>query len=56
MVTQNRIKTIPRTESPYERAIDDNTRATAARVKAVQDYNIMMGILDDPTEEGENDE
>ena len=34
----------------------ENAQATAARNKAVQDYNIMMGNLDDPSEEDEEDE
>jgi len=32
------------------------TKETASHVKAVQDYNIMMGILEDPGEEDEEDE
>lgn len=34
----------------------ENAQATAAHNKAVQDYNIMMGNLDDPSEEDEEDE
>ena len=30
--------------------------ACAARQKAVQDYNIMMGNLEDPAEEDDEDE
>ena len=30
--------------------------AAAAHVKAVTDYNIMMGVLEDPAEEEETDE
>lgn len=33
----------------------ERAQATAAHNKAVQDYNIMMGNLDDPSEE-EDDE
>lgn len=40
-----------------ERHLNENSRETAETVKAVQDYNIMMGILEDPSaEEEENDE
>lgn len=35
----------------------ERANATATRDKAVQDYNIMMGNLEDPTEEeGEENE
>ena len=40
-----------RNMSPYERAMDDITREHVAEVKAVMDYNIMMGNLEDPAEE-----
>lgn len=30
--------------------------ANAARARAVEDYNIMMGNLEDPAEEDEEDE
>ena len=40
-------------ESPYEKILTEIARATTADVKAVQDYNIMMGILEDPCEEEE---
>ena len=42
--------------SPYERAMADMAKAAAARVKAVTDYNIMMGVLEDPAEEEETNE
>lgn len=45
------IKVIIPTKTPYEEKIDENARATAMQVKAVQDYNIMMGFLEDPAEE-----
>lgn len=45
-----------KTMSPYERAMTDMAKAAAAHVKAVTDYNIMMGVLDDPAEEEETDE
>ena len=41
-----------RNQSPYERIMDEIAREELAQLKAVQDYNIMMGILEDP-EEGE---
>ena len=34
-----------------ERHQNENSRAAAAELKAVTDYNIMMGNLEDPTEE-----
>ena len=40
-------------ESPYERKLTEHARSTAIDVKAIQDYNIMMGILEDPNEEDE---
>lgn len=44
--------------SVEEQTEQEMAAATAARAKAVQDYNIMMGILEDPSEdeEGEEDE
>ena len=45
-----------KTMSPYERAMADMAKAAAAHVKAVTDYNIMMGVLEDPAEEEETDE
>lgn len=45
-----------RNMSPYERAINDITREHVEEVKAVTDYNIMMGILEDPAEEEEENE
>lgn len=44
-----------RTESPYEKKVKENAIAEAAEVKAVQDYNIMMGNLEDPADEEEED-
>ena len=32
-----------------------NARAEAENLRAVQDYNIMMGILDDPSEDIEDE-
>lgn len=34
----------------------ERAQAMAAHSKAVQDYNIMMGNLEDPSEEEEEDE
>ena len=42
--------------SPYERIIDEIAREQIEKVKAVTDYNIMMGVLDDPSEEEEEDD
>lgn len=50
------MKAIRYSETPYERILDENARAVVAELKAVQDYNIMMGNLEDPEEEGEEDE
>ena len=50
------MKAQKRTKSPYERAIEENEMAKLEEVKAVQDYNIMMGILEDPSEEEEEDD
>ena len=38
-------------ESPYERKLNEYARALIANMQAVQDYNIMMGYIDDPTAE-----
>ena len=41
-------------ETIFEKKLMEIARAMAADAKAVQDYNIMMGILEDPNEdEGE---
>lgn len=45
-----------KTLTPYERAVEDAARAAAAHVRAVTDYNIMMGVLEDPADEEETDE
>ncbi len=42
--------------SVEQMAEQEVAQATAAHNKAVQDYNIMMGNLDDPSEEDEEDE
>lgn len=34
----------------------DANIADTEKVKAIQDYNIMMGLLEDPSEEDEDDE
>lgn len=39
-----------------ERHIEENARATAEANRAAIDYNIMMGILEDPNEEEEGTE
>ena len=50
------MKATKRTKSPYERAMEENERASVEEMKAVQDYNIMMGNLEDPAEEEEEDD
>lgn len=42
--------------SPYERALEENARAAVEDLKAVQEYNIMMGNLEDPSVEEEESE
>ena len=39
----------------YERHQYENLLAQAAEMKAVQDYNIMMGNLEDPAEDDVED-
>lgn len=50
-----RIRPIVPSESIYERKLTEIARATAAEAKAVQDYNIMMGILADPAEDDDEE-
>ena len=55
------MKIIPLVGTILERLRADNEREKAAIVEAIQEYNIMMGILEDPSEndedlEGEDDE
>ena len=55
------MKIIPLVGTSLERLRADNEREKAAKVEAIQEYNIMMGILEDPSEddedlEGEDDE
>lgn len=40
----------------YERHLNENARAEAAELRAVTDYNIMMGNLEDPAEDEEEEE
>lgn len=44
-----------RTLSPYERKLAENARAAVEDLKAVQEYNIMMGYIEDPSEEEEEE-
>ena len=39
--------------TPEQQAEQEYAESQAARAQAVQDYNIMMGILEDPEEEEE---
>lgn len=43
-------------ETPLEQAEREYAAATAAHIRAVTDYNIMMGTLEDPSEEEEDEE
>ena len=36
-----------------DQILDENARAAIARTKAIEDYNIMIGNLEDPADEGE---
>ena len=42
--------------TPQQQAEKENAEAHAANTKAVQDYNIMMGNLEDPSEGDEEEE
>lgn len=42
--------------TPQQQAEQEYAEALSAKNKAVQDYNIMMGNLEDPSEEEEGDE
>lgn len=37
--------------SILDKHIAENARSTAAELKAIAEYNIMMGVLEDPSEE-----
>ena len=50
------MKIIPLIGNIIDRHKSDNAREIAENVKSVQDYNIMMGILEDPSEDEEMDE
>lgn len=39
-----------------DKAVLENTIAENARLKAMLDYNIMMGNIEDPNEEAEEDD
>ena len=47
---------IPRQGRIIDRILDDNAHAAIADQAAVIDYNVMMGNIEDPAEEGEEDE
>lgn len=47
------MKIIKKTGTLYERHIMEHVRSVAAEVKAITDYNIMMGTLEDPNEDEE---
>lgn len=50
------MKIIPLIGTILDRHKTDNAKATAEKVDAVQTYNIMLGILEDPNEDIEEDE
>jgi len=39
-----------------DRHLNEAARAEAAELKAVVDYNIMMGTIEDPSEDDEQEE
>ena len=47
------MESVKRTGTILERHLNELNRAETAKLKAVQDYNIMMGILEDPDDDGE---
>ena len=50
------MKPYRRSMSPYDRVIDEIAREQIGEIKAVTDYNIMMGTLEDPAAEEEEEE
>lgn len=40
----------------HDKAVLENTIAENERLKAMLDYNVMMGNIEDPEEEDEDDE
>lgn len=50
------MKIIPLTGTILERHKADNAKAAAELVKAIQEYNIMMGLLEDPSEEEDEED
>ena len=45
-----------RSNSPYERIQAELERERVETMQSIQDYNIMMGILEDPAAEDEEEE
>ena len=45
-----------RTVSPFDRIQDEIAREHIENIQAIQDYNIMMGNLEDPNEEEEEED
>ena len=52
----NRMQIQKLNETIEQQTERERAQAMAAHSKAVQDYNIMMGNLEDPSEEEEEDE
>lgn len=50
------MKIIPLIGSILERHMADNAKAIAVKVEAIQEYNIMMGLLEDPSAEDDEEE
>ena len=50
------MKVIRPTETILQRHERENTQARAAQLKAITDYNIMMGLLEDPNAEEDEEE
>ena len=50
------MKVIRPTETILQRHESENTQARAAQLKAITDYNIMMGLLEDPNAEEDEEE
>lgn len=47
---------VPLKGTILERHLEENERAELADLRAVQDYNIMMGNIEDPSEEEEDED
>lgn len=50
------MKIIPKTPRILDRHLDENEKAQIQQLAAKVDYNIMMGILEDPADEEEDED